>query len=139
MAGGVLNRRGFVAASAGALTSVSCGRQARKRIAVIPKSTQSIFWISVHQGAEEAAKEFGVEILWNGAPSETDITRQIQIVESMVAQSVDGMAIAAAQREALVTSVERAVAAGIPVTVFDSGLNIQDYTSWVATDNTEGG
>jgi ribose transport system substrate-binding protein len=57
----------------------------------------------------------------------------------MVAQRVDGIAIAAAERKALVSSVERAVASGIPVTVFDSGLDSQNYLSYVATDNVEAG
>jgi ribose transport system substrate-binding protein len=93
----------------------------------------------VKEGAERAGRELGVDVLWNGGPTETDYARQIQIVDSMVAQHVDGIAIAATQRQALVSSVERAIASGIPVTVFDSGLDIDDYTSWVATDNVEAG
>ncbi len=134
----MLSRREFSVTLTGAVLA-SCRGDRRKRIAVIPKSTQSIFWIAVHEGADRAAKEFNVDVLWNGAPAETDIARQIQIVESMVAQRVDGIAIAAAQKQALVSSVERAIASGIPVTVFDSGLDIDDYTAYVATDNVEGG
>jgi len=135
---GVLSRRAFSVGVAGTVVA-SCRRDRRKRIAVIPKSTQSIYWIAVHEGVDQAAKEFNIDALWNGAPSETDIARQIQIVESMVAQRVDGIAIAAAQKQALVSSVERAIASGIPVTVFDSGLDIDDYTAYVATDNVEAG
>ena len=134
----MLSRRTLLVTSGGLLLA-GCHGDRRKRIAVIPKSTQSIFWISVHEGAEQAAKEFNVEALWNGAPSETDIARQIQIVESMIAQHVDGIAIAAAQKQALVSVVERAIASGIPVTVFDSGVDVTDYTAYVATDNVEAG
>lgn len=87
----------------------------------------------------DAGKEFGVDILWNGAPTETDYARQMQIVDSMVTQHVDGIAVAAAERTALVAPVERAIAAGIPVTVFDSGLETTKYLSYVATDNLEAG
>jgi ribose transport system substrate-binding protein len=52
---------------------------------------------------------------------------------------VDGIAIAAAERKALVSGVDRAIAAGIPITVFDSGLDSQNYLSYVATDNVEAG
>ena len=45
----------------------------------------------------------------------------------------------AAERKALVSGVDRAVAAGIPITVFDSGLDSQNYLSYVATDNVEAG
>jgi ribose transport system substrate-binding protein len=119
--------------------AAGCGGPRRKRIAVIPKSTAHVFWVSVEAGAREAARKHNVEILWNGPSSESDITRQIQILDSMVAQRVDGIAIAAAERKALVGPVERAGAAGIPVTVFDSGIDGENYTSFVATDNYEGG
>ncbi|MBC7924233.1 MAG: substrate-binding domain-containing protein [Bryobacteraceae bacterium] len=134
----MLSRRAVLSASLGAFAA-GCAGQRRKRIAVIPKSTSSVFWVAVHEGADDAGREFQVDVLWNGAPAETDYTRQIQIVESMVAQRVDGIAIAAAQRQALVSSVERAIRAGIPVTVFDSGLDIEDYSSYIATDNLEAG
>ena len=101
----------------------ACGRSKQMRIAVIPKSTAHLFWVSVHAGALAAAKKFGAEILWNGPPSESDYSRQIQIVDSMIAQRVDGIAIAAAERKALVSVVDRAAASGIPVVVFDSGLD----------------
>lgn len=117
----------------------ACNRDKRLRIAVIPKSTAHLFWVSVHAGALAAAKEGGAEILWNGPPTESDYSRQIQIVDSMIAQRVDGIAIAAAERKALVSAVDRAAAAGIPVVVFDSGLDTQSYLSFVSTDNYEGG
>jgi ribose transport system substrate-binding protein len=106
---------------------------------VIPKAVSHIFWVEVQKGAEAAGKEFDVEILWNGAASETDYSRQVQIVDSMVAQRVDGIALAPTERKALVPAVERARAANIPVTIFDSGLDSKDYISYVATDNVEAG
>lgn len=134
----MLDRRACVAILGGSLAA-SCHRDTRKVIAVIPKGTSHVFWVNVQQGALDAGKEFGVEVLWNGAPTETDYARQIQIVDSMVARRVDAIAVAPTERTALVTPVERAVAAGIPVTVFDSGLDSTNYMSFVATDNVEAG
>ena len=99
------------------------GKAQERAIAVIPKATSHMFWLTVQKGAFDAGREFNVEILWNGPATETDFSRQIQIVDSMIAQRVDGIALAAAERNALVASVERAAAAHIPVTVFDSGLD----------------
>lgn len=129
-------RQWLAAAGAGA---AGCRRSTRRRVAVIPKSTAHIFWVSVQAGAMDAGREFGLDILWNGAPTETDLSRQIQIVDAMVAQRVDGIAVAASDRKALVGSIDRAMAAGIPVTIFDSGLDSDNYTSFVATDNYEAG
>jgi ribose transport system substrate-binding protein len=132
-----VNRRELLIAPAALLAA--CGRSKKLRIAVIPKSTAHLFWVSVHAGALAAARKYGAEILWNGPPSESDYSRQIQIVDSMIAQRVDGIAIAAAERKALVGVVDRAAASGIPVVVFDSGLDTQSYLSFVSTDNYEGG
>jgi ribose transport system substrate-binding protein len=80
-----------------------------------------------------------LEILWNAPATETDFPRQIQIVDSMIARRVDGIVLAAGDRKALVGVVERATNSGIPVTIFDSGLDSTNYMSYVATDNVEGG
>lgn len=131
-----MNRRAFLSAP---LVLAACSGKRKRRIAVIPKATSHLFWVSVQAGAMAAGKKFDVDILWNGPATETDYTRQIQIVDSMVAQRVDGIAIAASERNALIGPVERAVAAGIPVTVFDSGLDTENYMSFIATDNVEAG
>src|SRR3954447_6791876 len=97
----------------------SCNRNQKKVVGVIPKGRAHIFWQSVHAGAVKAARETGVDIEWNGPASETDITGQIQIVESMVNKHVDAIALAPIDRKALVNVVERAETAGIPVVIFD--------------------
>lgn len=117
----------------------ACGGKRKRRIAVIPKGTAHLFWASVHAGALAAGKKHDVEILWNGPATETEYDRQIQILDSMVTQRVDGICLAASERKALVGPVDRAVAAGIPVTVFDSGLDSTNYMSFVGTDNTLAG
>lgn len=117
-----------------------CNKGPKKRqIAVIPKATSHVFWVSVQAGALAAGQQLGVEVLWNGPSAETEYSRQIQIVDSMVTRGVSGIAIAAAERKALVQAVERAVDAGLPVTVFDSGLDSEKYMTFIATNNYEGG
>ena len=95
--------------------------------------------MAVHAGADQAARDHRVEILWNGPNDETDHVRQIQIVDAMVTRGVDAIAISATDERALVAPVNRAIAAGIPVTVFDSAVNIEGYVSFVATDNYNAG
>lgn len=133
-----MKRRIFVAAATAGL-AVACRREGKRRIAVIPKGTSHLFWVSVQAGALAAGKQMNVEILWNGPATETDFSRQIEILDSMVAQRVDGIAIAAAERQALAGPIDRAVASGIPVTVFDSGVDTQSYMSFVSTDNVMAG
>ncbi len=119
----------------GALLGVGCRREKRRVIGVVPKATSHLFFVSIHEGVKQAAAEFSADVQWNGPQEETDYARQIQIVDAMIAQRVDAIAISATDSKALVAPVRRAVDAGIPVSVFDSGLEFEDYVTFVATDN----
>lgn len=131
-------RRRVLAVSALGLLA-SCRRSNRKTIGVIPKATSHLFFLSVHAGVEQAARDFHLDILWNGPQNETDYARQIEIVDSMITRQVAALAISATDERALVAPLERAVRAGIPVTVFDSAVDIDNYVSFIATDNYAAG
>jgi ribose transport system substrate-binding protein len=103
---------------------VSCAKRSRARIAVVPQATAHLFFVSVHAGVDRAARECNVDGLWNGPNEETDSSRQIQIVDAFIARTAP---------------LERAAAAGIPVNVFDSAMNFEDYVTFVATDNSAAG
>jgi len=121
------------------LLLAACQGSKKKVIAVVPKGTSHLFWQSVQAGAIAAGRDLGVDVLWNGPSQETEYSRQIQIVYPMVARHVDGLAVAATDKTALSQPIERAAKAGIPVTVFDSGVDTSDYLTFVATNNYEGG
>jgi ribose transport system substrate-binding protein len=86
-----------------------------------------------------AGQKLNVEVLWNGPPSETDYARQVQIVDSMISRQVDGLAVAAQDRTTLNSALDRAAAAHIPVTVFDSGVDSTNYLTYLATNNFQAG
>src|SRR5207247_8556480 len=104
------------------LLASGCGKQDKKRIAVIPKGRAHLFWQSVHAGAVAAARESNVDIIWNGPATETDYTGQLQIVEAMINQRVDAIALAPIDKTAMVSVVERAAREKIPVVIFDSEI-----------------
>ena len=136
---GVLTSRAALAVAALLLELTACRGNRTKRIAVVPKANSHVFWVSVHAGAAAAGQKFGVEVLWNGPAQETEYDRQMQIVDSMIAQRVDGLAVAATERKVLNRSLDRAAELGIPVTVFDSGVDSTNYLSFIATNNYQGG
>ncbi|MBO0799856.1 MAG: substrate-binding domain-containing protein [Blastocatellia bacterium] len=121
----------------------ACNRSAagrsRKVIAVIPKGVSHSFWLKVKAGADAAGNDLNVDINWKGAASETDIAGQINIVEDAINRRVDGIVLAPSHGDSLVPMVQRAQREGIPVTIFDSGISTDNYLSYVATDNNEGG
>jgi ribose transport system substrate-binding protein len=124
---------------AATLLTSGCQRSGKPTVGVVPKGANHIFWQTVHAGAIKAAQEYGFEVEWNAPTLEIDSSRQIDIVESMVNRKLAGIVLAPVDRKALVAVVERAAKAGVPVAIFDSGIDTQQRVSYVATNNEEGG
>jgi len=115
------------------------GGEGAIRIAVVPKGTTHEFWKAVHAGAIKASREVGVEIVWKGPLKEDDLKGQIDVVQSFAAQGVSGIVLAPLNDKALEKPVSDAVAAKIPVVIFDSDLQGSAHKSFVATDNLAAG
>jgi ribose transport system substrate-binding protein len=111
----------------------------RLTVAVIPKGTIHEFWKTVHAGAEMAGAELDVEILFKGSLQEDDRNAQISVVENIIVRKVDGIVLAPLDDVALRRPVDQAMRNDIPVVIFDSGLQGDNYISYVATDNFKAG
>ncbi len=134
------SRRAFLSALSIAGFGACAGpQQEGEVIGVVPKGTNHIFWQTIHAGALKAGSESGLEILWNAPQLEIDASRQIAIVENLIARQVKGIVLAPVDEEGLVGVVERAAGMGIPVSIFDSGIKTDQIVSFVATDNYEAG
>src|SRR5919108_5971305 len=136
-----MTRRMVPGLALGALLAACGGSQKSDRItvAVIPKGTSHVFWQSVHAGAQKAAIELGVDIVWRGPLREDDRDSQVSEVEGFVSRGISGIVLAPLDESALVVPVANAVQRGIPVVIIDSGLKGEGYVSFVATDNRKGG
>jgi len=130
------------------LMAIGCRRkeegEGKYRIAVIPKGTTHVFWKSIHAGALKAQQDLkdsglDIEIIWKGPLKEDDRESQIRVVEDLITRGVSGIVLAPSDDMALRMPVRDAVDDGIPVVIIDSGLESQDYASFVATDNYLGG
>lgn len=121
------------------LTAPGCRRETRKVIGVIPQGRSHLFWQSIHAGAVAAARETGVEVLWNAPTSETDYSGQLQVMESMINRRVDAIAVSPIDKKIMVGVVERATREGIPVIIYDTGIDTAQYICRVGTDNYAGG
>lgn len=105
------------------------------KIAVVPKGTTHQFWQTIKAGADAAGAEFKADILWNGPKAETDIQDQIDILTNYASQGVDGVAMAATDKNSLVKTIQDLEARGIPVVTIDSGVASDLPRAFIATDN----
>ena len=92
------------------------------RIALVVKALGIGFFEAAAKGAEEAAAELGdTEIIYTG-PTDTTAEGQIEVINSLIAQGVDAIAISANDPDALVPSLKKAMQRGITVILRDSGV-----------------
>jgi ribose transport system substrate-binding protein len=106
-----------------------------KKIYYILKTTESEFFAIVIDGANAAAKKLGVNLIHESPQSESDVAKQIAIVETAIADKPDAIVLAPTVEDALVPAIEKAKAANIPLIIIDSGARTDQYTAFVASDN----
>src|SRR6267143_2233832 len=81
------------------------------------------FWSVVKKGAQQAAKDEGVKLIWS--PSNNDPQKEAQLIDAAVSQKVDGLAVSVPNADAIKGSLAKAKAAGIPIITLNSGVD--DY------------
>jgi len=112
----------LVIALAAMTFSVGSAQAQNKRIALVVKALGIGFFEAAAKGAEEAAAELGdVEIIYTG-PTDTTAEGQIEVINSLIAQQVDAIAVSANDRDALVPALKKAMERGITVISWDSGV-----------------
>lgn len=104
-------------------------------IPVISKGFQHQFWQAVKQGAEKAAKDYNVEITFEGPESETMVDKQVEMLQAALGKKPKAIALAALDSKALIPLLEKAKASNIPVVGFDSGVDSDIPVATASTDN----
>jgi rhamnose transport system permease protein len=88
-------------------------------IGVMPKAKGDPYFVSCRAGAEEAARELGIELLWDG-PTGLDAAKQNEIVENWITRKVDAIAVAVENRAGISTVLRKARERGIKVLTWDA-------------------
>lgn len=104
-------------------------------IAVIAKGFQHQFWQTVKQGAEMAAEDYGVQITFQGTDTESQIDKQTEMLDAALSKNPVAICIAALDSKAVLGSLEKAHAKGIPIVGFDSGVDSDIVSATAATNN----
>jgi ribose transport system substrate-binding protein len=110
------------------------------KIAFVMGAESDPFFQAMKVGAEEEAAAQGVELIWQGDPSEYSPATQIPIVDQVIALKPDGLVLIPTDPKALQPSVAKAKAAGIAVANVDTRVeDLTDVVSFITGDNADGG
>jgi rhamnose transport system permease protein len=88
-------------------------------IAMMPKAKGDPYFISCRQGAEEAARELGIELIWDG-PTDLDPAKQNEVIEAWITSGVEVIAVSVENEVAISTVLHKARERGIKVVTWDA-------------------
>jgi len=91
----------------------------RPVIAMMPKAKGDPYFVSARNGAEEAATELGVDLIWDG-PTSLDAAKQNDLVESWITRQVDAIAVSVQNPASISTVLRKARGRGIKVLTWDA-------------------
>src|ERR1700687_5042230 len=104
-------------------------------IPVISKGFQHQFWQAVKLGSENAAKDLKVKITFEGPESESQVDKQIEMLQAALDKKPQAICLAALDSKAVVPLLEKAQTAKIPIVGFDSGVDSTIPVTTASTDN----
>lgn len=106
----------------GSVLFAQAATEKKPYIAVVSKGEQHDFWQQVKLGANAAAKEYNVDITFEGPPSESDVQIQVEMLNTAMAKNPVAIALAALNTSSVLDQLQETRSKGIPVIGFDSGV-----------------
>ena len=122
------------------ITALSVSKAADKQrvFALVPKTISVPFYNDVERGCADESKKIGVQGKFTG-PTTADAAQQVQVLQDLVSQGVDGIAVAPMDADSVIGVISQARKKGIPVITFDSDSPKADRIAFVGTNNLGGG
>jgi simple sugar transport system substrate-binding protein len=107
------------AKTSGGSSTVNLTQGSNLTFAMVTHSDEGSFWSVVKKGAQQAAKDEGVKLIWS--PSNNDPQKEAQLIDAAVSQKVDGLAVSVPNADAIKGALAKAKSAGIPIITLNSG------------------
>jgi ribose transport system substrate-binding protein len=112
-------------------------------IALVPKTLNNPYFVAMCDAGTEACDELGYEILINAGDAETEVDKQISIVEAFIEQGIDALILCPCDGVACVDVINSAYDQGIPTFLVDTdagdAADSCNYIAFAGTDNYQGG
>ena len=137
------NKRAACAALVLALALASCSAptqtMAQHSVAIVAKSTQTEFWLSVFAGAEAAAAEYNIQLTVTGPETEEDYETQNEMVAQAVRSGAEAIVFSAIDYENNASAIDDAARAGVEIVTIDSSVASGAVSTYIGTDNYAAG
>lgn len=111
------------------------GSSEKIKVGFVVKSLADQYWILVKAGADVAAKENNVDLNFIAPNSESDVAKQVENIETLVASGIDVLCIAPSNDETVLPALQNAVDAGVKVIAVDTDSSLPDKVCFIGTGN----
>ena len=108
-------------------------------VALVAKSTETEFWLSVFAGAEAAATEYNLKLSISGPETEEDYESQNRMVAEAVAAGAEALVFSAIDYENNASAIDDAARAGVKIVAIDSSVASDMVSTYIGTDNYAAG
>lgn len=105
------------------------------KVGLVVKAIGDPHWLDVRDGAQAKADELGVELIFSAPNAETDVEKQINMVQDMISQGVDAICVAPSQPDSMNNTLQTASEKEIPVLWVDTQGNYDKAISFIGTGN----
>jgi ABC-type sugar transport system substrate-binding protein len=105
------------------------------KIAVVVKNFTNPFWLTHQKAAEQAGKDFGLDITVLAPTKPDNVEEQIRILEDLISKKVDAVVVAPANTQAIAAGVRKLNAAKIPVVYDNTRGSGGDFVAYIGADN----
>ena len=108
----------------------------KKTFFINPKNIGPAYWAAAEKGAKKAGEDLGAEVIFN-APSDADSSKQISMINDMLARDIDGLAVSPNDANAIGQVIENAIDKGVNVITWDSDAAESERAYFVAAETQE--
>lgn len=139
----IRNKRAFACAALALACLCGCASDTvsstQHSVALVAKSTETEFWLSVFAGAEAAATEYNLKLNILGPETEEDYETQNQMVAQAVSEGAEALVFSAIDYENNANAIDRAASQGVKIVAIDSNVDSEAVSTYIGTDNYAAG
>lgn len=111
----------------------------KKTVYVLVKVLGNQYWSVVEAGARKAGNDLGCNVVIVGTAAESEVEKQVALLQDAVSAKADAIVIAPLDRKAMATPISEQFKSGIPMILIDSSADTEDYSAAYLTDNIAAG
>jgi len=117
------------------LMGSNLGLAKERTFGLIVKNLVNPFWNYMKDGAEEASRELGVNIITLAPTRPDNVEEQIRAIEDLIKRKVDGIVLVPADSNGIIPGILQANKAGVPVILSNTKASGGETISFVGVEN----